>query len=145
PADALLLSVIRSPHHRARFRFGDLDAFVSAYPGIERVLTAADVPGINCFGVIPPFADQPVFAEGETRFRGEAVAAIVGEANAVEALDPRDFPVHWEELPAHMDMDSALAEDAALVHASRPGNILTGGRVERGDVPAGLAAAAAVV
>ena len=79
PPDALFVRAIRSPYHRARFSFGDLDAFLAANPGIIRVLTAADIPGRNIFGVIPPFADQPVFATGETRFRGEAVAAIVGE------------------------------------------------------------------
>ena len=62
PADALLLRVIRSPFHHARFAIGDLAAFLAAHPGVVRVLTAADVPGRNLYGVIPPFADQPVFA-----------------------------------------------------------------------------------
>ena len=50
--------------------------------------------------MIPSFVDQPVFAERETRFRGEAVAAIVGEAGAVAAIDLTAFPVSWTELPA---------------------------------------------
>ena len=91
PAGTLLVRAIRSPHHRARFRFGDLDAFVAAHPGVDRVLTAKDIPGENCYGVIPQFADQPVFAEAEARFRGEAVAAVVGEAEAIEALDFASF------------------------------------------------------
>ncbi|QFU17716.1 molybdopterin-dependent oxidoreductase [Microvirga thermotolerans] len=145
PADALLLRAVRSPHHRARFRFGDLDAFVAAHPGIVRILTAKDVTGENCFGVIPAFADQPVFAETEARFRGEAVAAIVGEAEAIEALDLSEFPVTWEELPASTTMDAALAEDAPLVHQGRPGNVLVRGRVVRGDVDRALAEADVVV
>ncbi len=87
PAGALVVRAIRSPYQRARFRFGDLDAFVATHPGILRVLTAKDIPGENRYGVIPRFADQPVFAEAEARFRGEAVAAVVGEAEAIEALD----------------------------------------------------------
>ena len=145
PAGGLLLRAIRSPHHRARFGFGDLAGFVADHPGIERVLTARDVPGINCYGVIPPFADQPVFAEHEARFRGEAVAAIVGEPDAVEAIDLSRFPVTWEELPAHLTLEQALADNAAPVHGNRIGNVLTGGRVARGDVEAGLASSAAVV
>jgi CO/xanthine dehydrogenase Mo-binding subunit/aerobic-type carbon monoxide dehydrogenase small subunit (CoxS/CutS family) len=145
PANGLLLRAIRSPHHRARFAFGDLDAFVAGHPGIARVLRARDVPGINCYGVIPPFADQPVFAEGEARFRGEAVAAIVGDPGAVEALDLAAFPVTWEELPAHLTIESALAADAFPIHGNRAGNILTGGRVARGDVEAGLADSAVAV
>src|SRR5271169_6463608 len=83
PEDALVLRVIRSPYHRAEFSFGDFTKFVAAHPGIYRVFTARDVPGKNCFGVIPEFADQPVFAEGETRFRGEPVAVVAGEARAM--------------------------------------------------------------
>ena len=87
PADALVARAVRSPYHRALFAFGDLDAFVAAHPGVVRVFTFQDIPGKNRFGVIPAFADQPVFAEKEARFRGEAVAAIVGEPAAMEALD----------------------------------------------------------
>ena len=96
PVDVLLVRAVRCPHHRARFHFGDLERFVSEHPGIERVLTAKDVPGTDCYGVIPRFADRPVFAQNEARFRGEAVAAIVGEPEAIEALDLSEFPVRWE-------------------------------------------------
>ena len=66
---------------------GDLDAYVAANAGVVAVFTAKDVPGVNRFGVIPALADQPVFAEGEARFRGEAVEMVVGETDAVRALD----------------------------------------------------------
>ncbi|GGF20849.1 aldehyde oxidase [Aliidongia dinghuensis] len=141
PADALAVRAIRSPHHRARFRFGDLDGFVASHPGIVRVFTADDVPGDNCYGVIGPFADQPVFAVGEARFRGEAVAAVAGEPEALAALNLGDFPVTWEELPPLVDVDAALDEAAPKLHDGRPGNILTRGRVVRGDLEAGFAAA----
>jgi CO/xanthine dehydrogenase Mo-binding subunit/aerobic-type carbon monoxide dehydrogenase small subunit (CoxS/CutS family) len=145
PAEALRLKIIRSPHPRAAFRFGDLEAFLKRHPGLVRIFTAADVPGRNAFGVIPPFADQPVFAERETRFRGEAVAAIAGTAEAIEALDARDFPVTFHELPHVGTMDAATAEGAPLLHASRPGNILVRGRVVKGNADAALASAAVVV
>ncbi|MGQ0485739.1 MAG: molybdopterin-dependent oxidoreductase [Hyphomicrobiales bacterium] len=145
PADSLLLRVVRSPHHRAGFSFGDLDAYLKQNPGIARVFTANDIPGENRFGVIRPLADQPVFAETEARFRGEAVAAVVGDAKAVEALDLAEFPVTWQVLPPCLTMAEALAEGADLVHAKRAGNILVRGRVVKGYVEAALAAAHAVV
>lgn len=145
PSGALSLRAIRSPHHRARFAFGDLDGFVAAHPGVVRVFTAKDVPGENRFGVIGPFADQPAFAETEARFRGEAVAAVVGESWAMESLDLAEFPVTWDRLEAHTTIDAALAEAADLVHADRAGNILVRGRVVRGDVEAALDAADVVV
>ena len=145
PAGALGLRVIRSPHHRARFQFGDLDAFVRAHPGICAVFTSKDVPGKDCYGVIARFADQPVFARAEARFRGEAVAAIAGEAGALEALDPSGFPVKWEDLPPLKTITEALATDAPQIHAHRRNNVLVGGRVACGDVEKALAAADFVV
>ena len=138
PAGTLAVRAIRSPYDRARFRFGDLAAFVRENPGIEAVFTGKDVPGRNCYGVIPQFADQPVFAETEARFRGEAVAVVVGYPSAVEALDGSRFPVSWEQLPAVRDLDAALAKDAELLHADRAGNVLVRGRVVRGDVDTAL-------
>jgi CO/xanthine dehydrogenase Mo-binding subunit/aerobic-type carbon monoxide dehydrogenase small subunit (CoxS/CutS family) len=145
PAGALALRVIRCPYDRAKFRFGDLEAFVAAHAGVEAILTLKDVPGEDCYGVIPRFADQPVFAHEEARFRGEAVAAIVGEADVIEALDPAIFPVSWEELPALRTMDEALAAGARLIHSHRAENVLTRGRVLRGDVERALAEADVVV
>jgi len=134
PDDSLVLRVVRSPHHRAEFTFGDLEAYRNAHPGIHGIFTARDVPGKNCFGVIPQFSDQPVFAEQEARFLGEAVAAVVGDPAAIAALDLNQFPVAWKPLAAFTQIDEALKLGASLVHASRPDNILVGGRVVRGDV-----------
>lgn len=142
---ALLLRAIRAPHHHARFTLGDLDSYARAHPGIHRILTAADVPGENCYGVIGPFADQPVFAVNETRFKGEAVAAVVGDPKVIEALDLRQFPVTWEELPALLSMDQALAADAPLLHNARAGNVLVRGWVKRGEAEDALAKSDAVV
>ncbi|MGA9393313.1 MAG: molybdopterin cofactor-binding domain-containing protein [Candidatus Sulfotelmatobacter sp.] len=147
PEGALTLRVIRCPYDRAEFRFGDLKTFAALHPGVEAVLTSKDVPGEDCYGVIARFADQPIFAHEENgaRFRGEAVAAIVGEAEAIESLDPQTFPVTWEELPALRTIDEALAERAPMIHPHRPHNILTGGRVARGNLDQGFAESDVVV
>lgn len=145
PHDSLVVRVVRSPFPHAAFIFGDLDGFKASHPGLELVLTAADVPGSNCFGVIPAFADQPVFAQGVARFRGEAVAAVVGEAQAVAALDLSAFPVTFEPLPAVTTVAAALSAEATLLHPGRVGNVMCGGLVTRGDCEAGFADAAAIV
>lgn len=143
PADALWLRALRSPHHRARFRFGDLQAFLRATPGLERVLTAADVPS-NGFGIYPHIKDQPVLAEGEARFRGEAVAAIVGTRTAIEAFDETALPIDWQPLPAVLGLDAAMAQDAPEVQPGKAGNLLLDGTVRKGDAEAAFAACAAV-
>lgn len=145
PADALSVLVVRSPHYHAAFTFGDLGSWVKSRPGIAGVFTAADIPGKNCFGVIAPFADQPALAEGVSRFRGEAVALVAGEREAILDLDLADFPVSWTELPHFLETGEAQAGGAQLVHENRPSNLLTSGFVERGDPESALAGAAFVV
>ena len=145
PADALYVRAIRSPYHHAAFELRDLDAFLTATPGLIRILTVADIPGRNLFGVIPAFADQPVFAEAITRFKGEAVAAVVGELAAIDALILPNFPVTWTELPPLLTLDQALANAAPCLHDNRPGNILIRGRVAKGDPEAALATCDTVV
>jgi aldehyde oxidoreductase len=145
PKDCLVLRVVRSPHHRAAFTFGDLDAYRRAHPGVHAIFTARDVPGKNCFGVIAQFSDQPVFAERETRFLGEAVAAVVGHSESIAALDLRQFPVAWNPLASFSTPEEALRPGATPVHDFRPDNILVGGRVVRGDVDDALLTADVVV
>jgi len=145
PAGALAVRLVRSPHHHASFRFGDIAAWRAAHAEVRAVLTAADVPGRNCHGVIPPFADQPVFPERNALFRGEAVAAIVGPRAAVERLDLGGFPVTWEEAPPLLEIAEAAAEDAPQLHEGRPGNVLARGKVRRGAPEKALETAAAVV
>jgi len=147
PPGSLALRVVRCPYPRANFTFGDLDGFAAGHAGVEAVLTSRDVPGEDCYGVIPRFADQPIFAHPEVgaRFRGEAVAAIVGRTETLEDLDLTVFPIQWEELPALAMMEEALTAGTQRIHANRPGNILTCGRVERGDVETAFAEAHAVV
>ncbi|MFA6153934.1 molybdopterin-dependent oxidoreductase [Mesorhizobium sp.] len=145
PADALAVLVVRSPHYHATFDFGDLEGWARAHPGIAGVFTAADIPGKNCFGVIGPFADQPALAEGFVRLRGEAVALVAGEREAMLDLDLSEFPVRWSELPHLLHTAEAQADGAALIHENRPDNLLTSGFVERGDPEAALAGAAFTV
>ena len=139
--DALEVRAIRSPHHAARFVIGDTSAWIQKAPGTVHVFTAADIPGENCFGVIPVFADQPALAETRTRHRGEAVAIVVGETATLDALDFTDFPVAWQPETPGVDLDHAPAQ---LVHASRAENLLVKGFVQCGDSAGALATSAHV-
>ncbi|BCH20741.1 molybdopterin-dependent oxidoreductase [Mesorhizobium sp. L-8-3] len=145
PRDALAVLVVRSPHWHARFRFGDLQAFVATHPGLTTVYTASDLPGENRFGAIPAFADQPALAEGIVRFRGEAVAVVAGERDTIRDLDLSEFPVEWTELPPLLDPAEARSADGFLLHPHRPHNVLAEGIVEKGNPEQALAGAAATV
>lgn len=141
PDGALVLKAIRSPHHHATFTFGDLAAY-AVRPGVAGVFTAADIPGTNRFGVIPPFADQPAIAESPARFRGECVALVAFEPGVTP--DTTDFPITWQERPAQM-IPAEAETSAQLIHANRPSNRLTEGRVVKGDAAAALSTSAHVV
>jgi aldehyde oxidoreductase len=145
PEGSLILFVIRSPHAHAQFSFGNLEEFLNRSPGIHAVFTSRDIPGRNCFGVHPGFADQPVFAENETRYRGEAVAAVVGDACAIATFDPTTFPVEWNDLPALFSPKDSQVPGAKPVHDFRPDNVLVRGRVVHGDVESAFSKAAFVV
>ena len=143
PADALAMRVVRSPHPHARFTLGDLAAFKQRWPGLTDVLVAADVPN-NAFAIFPDLRDQPVLADGEVRFRGEAVLALIGDAATLQAIADADVPIEYTVLPAAQDMASALAAGrrGERVQQRHTDNVLCRGRVVRGDVDAALADAA---
>ncbi|MGO9742858.1 MAG: hypothetical protein ACLPN5_15375 [Roseiarcus sp.] len=107
PADALVARVVRSTHDHAAFVFGDISARVAAHPGVVAAFTGMDAPWVNRFGAIAAFADQPVLAETHALFRGDAVALVVGEPEAIAALDLSTFPLVFEPPP----IDCLIIED----------------------------------
>ena len=131
PEDALYLRVIRSPHARARFTIGEL---AGELDGDLALLTCADIPGVNVFGIYPTGKDQPVLAEGAVRFRGEAVAALVGERAAIEAFRHEDLPIDWQPLDPVIGTEAAKADGAPLVQDGKPGNLLIEGQIGRAHV-----------
>jgi CO/xanthine dehydrogenase Mo-binding subunit len=126
-------------------------------PGVVAVLTGGDLagrPGLSPrFG--PVFRDRPVLAMDKVRFVGEPVAAVAATDldAAQQAVDL--IEVEYEELPAVLDLDQALATDAPLVHDAPPRsgptfpdviinrdagrNICNYFRLRKGDVEAGFA------
>ncbi|MCV2871170.1 molybdopterin-dependent oxidoreductase [Defluviimonas sp. WL0050] len=142
PDNALVLKVIRSPHDHAHFTFGDLESWRRAH-GLDLILTARDVPGRNLFGTIPGFIDQPVYAEETARFRGEAVAAVVGLAESVMALDLSSFPITW--IPIDAAREPKDAKTLEPFHEGHAANVMCRGFVKKGDAEAALARADIVV
>ncbi len=135
PDGALEVRAIRSPHHAGDFALGDTNAWAARH-GVE-VFTAADIPGVNRFGTIPAFADQPALAETRIRQRGEPVAIVVGETAALNRLDLDGFPVEWVPEPAATDLRGAPNR---LLHKDRRNNELITGFVQTGDTDAALEA-----
>jgi CO/xanthine dehydrogenase Mo-binding subunit len=145
PRDALWLRSVRSPHWSATFTLGPMDALFERHPGLVRVLTAADVPGSNSFGVYPTVKDQPVLAAGEVRFRGEAVAALVGDRASVFGIRDEEVPIRYAVREPLQGLEAPRRDGAPRIHAAKPGNILAHGYVRKGDPDAALRDAEVVV
>ncbi|MDA1100082.1 MAG: molybdopterin-dependent oxidoreductase [Proteobacteria bacterium] len=139
PGNALWLRAVRSPHAAANLSIGDLSPLYERHPGLLRVLTAADVPGNKCFGIYPDLKDQPVFADGQVRYRGEAILALVGEREAVAAIAEAEIPIAYEPLDPVIGLEAAMAEGARQLHDNRPDNLLIDATLRKGEGAGALA------
>jgi xanthine dehydrogenase large subunit len=74
PAGTLHIAIGLADKAKGTLRGVDLDA-VRAAKGVVAVLTAADIPGKN--DIAPAFADEPLLADKEIIFHGQAVFAVV--------------------------------------------------------------------
>ena len=143
PPDCLWLRTVRSPHARATFTLGDLEAFKHRHPEVVAVFSARDVPE-NSFSVFPEPKDQPVLADGHVRMRGEAVLLIVGALEAVQAIAESDIPISWQPETPLDTSEKALTATDDLLHDFAPENVLCRGRVVKGDIETSLGASAFV-
>jgi CO/xanthine dehydrogenase Mo-binding subunit len=162
--------LLLSPYAHARIVSVERAA-AAALPGVVGVYTAAD---------LAPFVKSPassrsrcLLADGEVRFCGEPVVAVVAESEAVAEDALALIDVEYQELPAVLSAEAALAPDAAAVWPEglpgvgaeaaghgveatgdsgdaadelngRP-NVAAAERMARGDVAAGLAEADIVI
>ncbi|HVR55543.1 MAG TPA: molybdopterin cofactor-binding domain-containing protein [Pseudolabrys sp.] len=145
PPDALWLRFVRSPHHRAKFGLGNLANVVTAHPGLVRIFTASDVPGGKTYGFFSKHQDHTVFADGQVRYRGEAIMALVGTREAVEGIALDQLPIEWFPETPVSGIEAARSKGAAAVHEAHPDNIMCVGKLKHGDVPASEAEAALTV
>jgi xanthine dehydrogenase large subunit len=121
---------VQAPHAHARvtaLRVG------SAYaePGVVRVLTADDVPGVNDSGIKH---DEPLFPT-EVMHYGQAVCWVLAETLEAARRGAGRVEVDYEPLPALLTIREAIG--AKSFQGVLPGAV-------RGDVEVGLARAAHV-
>ena len=127
---ALHAHPVQAPHAHALVRHLDATAAL-AVPGVVRVLTAADVPGVGDGGVK---GDEPLFPI-EVMFHGQPVCWVLGETLEAARLGALAVEVGYEPLPAVVTVQDAI--EAESFQGGMP-------RLERGDVEAAFARAAHV-
>ena len=154
--------ILRSPHAHARILSIDTSR-AAGLKGVLAIVTGADFPEVKP-GTIIPFGETGadawisatiVMARDKVTWRGQPVAAVATTDPHLAAAARAMIEVRWEPLPALMDIDAAMAQDAALILPDArpkgfdpgmvpPRNAATRTLIERGDAPAALAGAAAV-
>ncbi len=121
---------VQVPHAHARVTALRTEPAL-AIPGVVRVLTAADVPGVNDAGVKH---DEPLFPD-EIMFFGHAVCYVLAETAEAARLGAAAVEVDVEPLPSYIKVTDAIA--AQSFQGAQP-------QVGRGDIDAGFAQAAHV-
>ena len=124
----LHMAVLRSPMAHAKVVSVDVSGALEV-PGVIAAYSGADLADVQ--GALPcawPVTDDMVhpdhspLAVDEVRYVGDGVAVVVARdrytaADALEAI-----AVEYEQLPAVVDMEAALAEGADLVHSDKGTN-----------------------
>jgi CO/xanthine dehydrogenase Mo-binding subunit len=147
PRDLLHLKMHRSEHHHALLKQVDPSGALEV-PGVVRALTHMDVPAnwytvLRLIGVEPN--DQPVLPEDRVLWRGEPICAIVAETEAAAHEGAARVRVQYEDLPAVLNLDAALADGAPIIKPHGQNVFIYEGhpcrRIRFGDVEAGFAEA----
>ncbi len=133
PDDSLWMRVVRSPHPRATFVLPSPEKIIEENQGLLRILTWQDVPGNNGFGIYPHIKDQPVLAKDQVRYRGEAVAALIGDRKSIEAVTDDDLGIEWVPQDAIESYESALEGKISPVQEIHEDNLLARGFLKKGD------------
>jgi CO/xanthine dehydrogenase Mo-binding subunit len=106
-------AVLQSPHAHARILGYDISR-AAALPGVRAIVTGDDVDEAHRMGAF--IKDEHALAKGKVRYVGEAVAAVAADTEAIARSAVQLIAVDYEELPAVLTPEEALAPGAAIVH-----------------------------
>ena len=112
-----------APVPHARINAVDCSAAENA-PGVVRIVTHKDVPGLNKIGTWTP--DQPVFCSDEVRFLGDFVAMVVADTPEHARAAVKLVTIDYTELPGIYTIAEGVNANSYIVRTGR----------ETGDVEA---------
>ena len=130
-AGMLVVRVLRSPYPHARLLSIDVSGALSI-PGVERVITAVDIPGLN--GLDGYSREEPVLTPiGDTvRQKGAPIALILAETQAEAESAAQAIAVEYELLPYTYETSEALSPEGPSIYPQ--GNVLNHEQVQWGDM-----------
>ena len=122
--------VLRSSYAHARLVSVDVSA-ARAMAGVVAVLTGEDLADLDPY-YGHAIRDCPIVAIDKVRFVGEPIAVVAAETPAQAELGVLAIEVDYDELPAAVGLDAALADDAPTIH---DGRLRAGAAHGLGDLP----------
>ncbi len=134
PATTLHLAFGLSEIAHGRITRIDLSQ-VRAAPGVVAVLTASDLPGEN--DVSPSVHDEPLLAENTVFYHGQPIFLVVAQSHLAARKAARLGRITYEEQPALLSIDDALAADSRFEEGPR--------LFRKGDAAGAIAEAAHVI
>jgi len=153
-------AILRSPYAHARILSIDL-APALAMPGVKAAISGADLPDIPRVGPRQQYGDvrdlsHNVIAREKVLYHGHAVAAVAAKTPGMAQRALEEIVVEYEELPPVLDIESALASDAPILHddlecdgpdpkPEGPTNVARRTLFQGGDLEKGFAEADVVV
>ena len=153
--------VLRSPHAHAKILSIDVSDAL-ALPGVFAAICGADFPGGGIEGEVGgegggTLSDvaKNVMARDKVLYHGHAVAAVAAATPMAAEAALNAIKVEYQPLSPVLDVLQAMQPDAMLVDENnytnlpekpeQPSNVANEGRLERGSVEEGFAAADVVV
>ena len=127
--DMLHARILFSERPSARFQLGNLDA-ARNYPGVAALLTGQDLATRMGQTIL----DREMLAVEQVYFAGQPLAVIAAETPEIADEALALIQVTYEELPAALDIEQALAPGSPQVHPdfhSYPGNDKLNARPEQ--------------
>jgi len=119
-------AVVMSPHAHARIKNIDISAAMKS-PGVHLVLTGADAKKENLGGIPPLFMPEdmggpkgyrtfrPLLEPAKARYVGDRIAFVVADTSEQARIAAELVEIHWEPLPAVVNVEDAAKEGAPKV------------------------------
>ena len=143
PPGTLHAGLVTSPHAHARIVSVDV-ADALKLDGVAAVVTGAalaeSTEPLRQYLRLPAVQWRPL-ATGEARYAGEWVAVVVAASRALAEDAAELVRVDYDPLPAVLDPEAAIGDDAPLVHAALGSNVLARREFAWGDVAGDFARA----
>src|SRR5262249_34010660 len=139
---------VRSPFGHARILSIETAAAKQA-PGVALVMTGAELakmctaPWVGTLTCFPAMKSAPEYPMAVDRacWHGEPVAMVVAGTRALAEDAAELIDIEWEELPAVVDKENALAAGGVVLHQELGDNVAFEKTIDTGNVEAAFASA----